>query len=44
MDADLDEDDIEGKRMYGLDEKLVSAIYCHEFVKELKGEGAHTIK
>ncbi|XP_062590943.1 lysine-specific demethylase 2A-like isoform X1 [Saccostrea cucullata] len=37
-DVDLDDDDIDGKRSYTLDEKLKSNKYSKKYVKELKGE------
>jgi hypothetical protein len=38
-DVDLDDDDIDGKRSYTLEEKLKSNKYTRKYVKELKGEG-----
>ena len=38
-DVDLDDDDIDGKRSYTLDEKLKSNKYNKKYVTELKGSG-----
>ena len=38
-DTDIDEDDIEGKRTYDLNEKLQSNRYNADFVSEMKGDG-----
>ena len=38
-DVDIDDDEIEGKRNYALDEKLRSQKYNKGFVQKLKGEG-----
>ncbi|KAK3085173.1 hypothetical protein FSP39_025494 [Pinctada imbricata] len=37
-DVDIDDDEIEGKRNYALDEKLRSPKYCRDYVQQLKGE------
>lgn len=38
-DVDLDDDDIDGKRSYTLDEKLRSNKYNRKYVNELTGTG-----
>ncbi len=38
-DVDFDDEEIEGKRTFNLDQKLTSDRYDATFVKELKGEG-----
>ena len=38
-DVDIDDDEIEGKRNYALDENLRSQKYNKGFVQQLKGEG-----
>ena len=35
----IDDDEIEGKRMYSVDEKLRSTKYNKDYVQILKGEG-----
>ena len=40
LDHDLDDDDIDGKRIYNLDEKLASTKHNKSFViKDLHGKG-----
>ena len=36
---DLDEDDIDGKRSYSIEEKLTKNTFTGDFVKQLKGHG-----
>ena len=38
-DEDIDDDEIEGKRLFGVDEKLASNKYHHKFAKVMKGHG-----
>ena len=39
LDHDLDDDEIEGKRNFSVEEKLNSTKYNAKFVKYVKGEG-----
>lgn len=39
---DIDEDDIDGKRNYNIEEKLLKNNYTGNFVQVLKGEGNYT--
>ena len=36
---DIDDDEIEGKRMFSVEDKLTIDFYVSNFVKEIKGEG-----
>ena len=38
-DIDIDDDEIEGKRMFCVEDKLTFDFYDASFVKEIKGEG-----
>lgn len=41
-DVDIDDDEIEGKRNYSIEEKLKSHRYNKRYVRHLKGEGKYT--
>ena len=38
-DMDIDEDDIDGKRNYNIEEKLLRNNFTGDFVQEMKGHG-----
>ena len=38
-DIDIDDDEIEGKHMFCVEDKLTLDFYDASFVKEIKGEG-----
>ena len=40
-DEDIDDDEIEGKRLFSVEEKLASNKYHHKFAKQLKGHGTY---
>ena len=44
IDQDLDDDDIDGKRSYKVEDKLLSDKYDQDYViQNLKGEGEYTL-
>ena len=40
-DMDIDEDDIDGKRNYNIEEKLMRNNFTGDFVQEMKGQGGN---
>ena len=42
-DEDVDEDEIEGRRKFSVDDKLTSPRYNSHFVKELRGDGENCL-